>query len=223
VALEGAKNTVITSLKVSARKKVAFVLILISLTALCAVIFKSTFMTRVLSVKAVTEIATSAFINVEPNPVGVGQVVRINMWVEPAPPTPTDVFNGITATVTHPNGNIDVIGPFMSNSNGSAYFEYVVTQVGTYTLQLSYSGQYFANSTIRYMPSMSPVITLSVTQEPVYMYQQIRINADGSINPPTTPISTIDNVTYTLMDDIYFNFSAYLTGGLRVERNNIRP
>ncbi|HEX9861773.1 MAG TPA: hypothetical protein VGB11_00655 [Candidatus Bathyarchaeia archaeon] len=69
MTLEGAKNAVITSLKVPVHKKVAFVLILISLTASGMFIIKSTFMTRTLSVKAVTEIVTSAFISVEPNPV----------------------------------------------------------------------------------------------------------------------------------------------------------
>ncbi|MGD0496120.1 MAG: NosD domain-containing protein [Candidatus Bathyarchaeia archaeon] len=43
----------------------------------------------------------------------------------------------------------------------------------------------------------------------------IYINADGSIYPPTSPISTTDNVTYTLTDNI--STSDY---GIIVERNN---
>jgi parallel beta-helix repeat protein len=41
----------------------------------------------------------------------------------------------------------------------------------------------------------------------------IYIRADGSIDPPTAPISTADNVTYTLTDDI--------NGSINVERDNI--
>ena len=33
----------------------------------------------------------------------------------------------------------------------------------------------------------------------------IYIHADGTIDPPTAPISTVDNITYTLTDDIFNN------------------
>jgi hypothetical protein len=42
----------------------------------------------------------------------------------------------------------------------------------------------------------------------------VYIRADGSIDPPTAPISTLDNVTYTLTGDI-FNSS------IVIERDNI--
>lgn len=42
------------------------------------------------------------------------------------------------------------------------------------------------------------------------------IRADGSIDPPTAPISTIDNVTYTLTDNIISDGD-----GIVVERDNI--
>jgi parallel beta-helix repeat protein len=45
----------------------------------------------------------------------------------------------------------------------------------------------------------------------------IRIEADGSIYPATAPISTSDNVTYTLTGDV--DYPTYL--GIDVERNNI--
>ena len=41
----------------------------------------------------------------------------------------------------------------------------------------------------------------------------ITINADGSISPPTAPISTLDNVTYVLVDN--------LNEGITVQRSNI--
>jgi len=40
----------------------------------------------------------------------------------------------------------------------------------------------------------------------------IYIRADGSIDPPTAPITTVDNVTYTLTGNIY--------DSIVVERNN---
>lgn len=42
----------------------------------------------------------------------------------------------------------------------------------------------------------------------------IYIRADGSIHPPTAPISTVDNITYTLTDDV-------INGSIVIERNGI--
>jgi parallel beta-helix repeat protein len=194
--------------------------VLFFLVASWAIAPISPFKAIVTQVKAQTSVVTSAFISVEPNPVEVGQWVRIDMWIEPAPPTPTEAIP-LVITMVHPNGTSSLLGPFTSYPNGSATLFYMVTQVGTLTLHLNYSGQYFANSTIWYMPSMSTATMLNVTQEPTQVIQQIRINADGSIIPPTAPISTIDNVTYTLTEDIHFNFSILFKGALRVERDNI--
>jgi parallel beta-helix repeat protein len=47
----------------------------------------------------------------------------------------------------------------------------------------------------------------------------IYIRADGSIDPPTAPIATVDNVTYTLSGDIYISGS--FNDGVVVERDNI--
>ena len=41
----------------------------------------------------------------------------------------------------------------------------------------------------------------------------VTIRADGSVDPPTAPIATINNVTYTLTDNI--------NGSVIVERSNI--
>ncbi len=51
--------------------------------------------------------------------------------------------------------------------------------------------------------------------EPVRAIGTITIMPDGSIDPPTAPISTIDNVTYTLTENIYSE-----SLGINVRRNN---
>ncbi len=47
---------------------------------------------------------------------------------------------------------------------------------------------------------------------PVTAQETIHIRADGSIDPPTAPISTLDNFTYTFSHDIYES--------IQVQRNN---
>jgi len=50
--------------------------------------------------------------------------------------------------------------------------------------------------------------------------ETIFIRTDGSVDPDTTPLSSIDNVTYTLTDHIVGNIPA-LSSAVRIERDNI--
>jgi parallel beta-helix repeat protein len=47
------------------------------------------------------------------------------------------------------------------------------------------------------------VVILHLNVHPVWSSSTIYIRADGSIDPPSAPISTIDNVIYTLTNNIY--------------------
>jgi parallel beta-helix repeat protein len=47
------------------------------------------------------------------------------------------------------------------------------------------------------------ILTLPFGIQPANASETIYIRADGSVDPPTAPISTIDNVTYTFVDNIY--------------------
>ena len=49
------------------------------------------------------------------------------------------------------------------------------------------------------------VLTLAFAPnvQPVKASGAIYIRADGSVDPPTAPISSVDNVTYTFTDNIY--------------------
>jgi parallel beta-helix repeat protein len=58
------------------------------------------------------------------------------------------------------------------------------------------------------------MLTLAFNVQPVRASGTIYIKADGSIDPPTAPISTVDNVTYTFTDNITDN-------SIVIERSNI--
>lgn len=47
----------------------------------------------------------------------------------------------------------------------------------------------------------SAFISQQASAEPATIY----IRADGSVDPPAAPISSVDNVTYTFTDNIYDN------------------
>jgi parallel beta-helix repeat protein len=60
------------------------------------------------------------------------------------------------------------------------------------------------------------IVTFGLNIQPVKASGTIYIRADGSIDPPTAPISTVDNVTYTLTGNITSD-----ADGIVVERDNI--
>jgi hypothetical protein len=65
--------------------------------------------------------------------------------------------------------------------------------------------------------ALMSIVNLSSAQ----YFVTIIIKADGSIDPATAPISTVDNVTYTLTDDIHFDISPDQTQCIKVEGFNI--
>jgi hypothetical protein len=116
---------------------------------------------------AVKYIQTAASLKVNSNPVEVGQTVNINMSFVPRPPLSNDRFSNVTLLVTDPSGDAVNLGPFLTDSNGMAYVSYLVTQVGNYSIQLKYPGQFFSSNNATYLPTQSQVLTLRVQQEPV--------------------------------------------------------
>jgi parallel beta-helix repeat protein len=60
------------------------------------------------------------------------------------------------------------------------------------------------------------MLTLAFNVQPVRASGTIYIRANGSIDPPTAPISTVDNITYTLTGNVISD-----ADGIIVERNNI--
>ena len=85
------------------------------------------------------QIPTYVYINVSPNPIGVGQTVNVNFWVNAPPPTASaqygDRWSNLSVIVTHPDGTTEKLGPFASDDTGGAHTSYTPTVVGNYTFQ----------------------------------------------------------------------------------------
>jgi len=91
------------------------------------------------------EIQSYPYLAITPNPVGVGQMVFLIMWIHGAPPTAAgiggDRYHDYTITVTKPDGSTESLGPFISDPIGSAFSLYTPDQLGTYKFVFSYTGQ----------------------------------------------------------------------------------
>jgi len=133
------------------------------------------------------QIQLFAFVNVAPNPVGVGQAVTVGFWLNQPPMTADgpygDRYGPFTVNVVKPDGTNDTLGPFISDDTGGTSTHYTPTETGTYSFQMIYPGQTITGSSnnpfgagiinnVNYindtiLPAISPVATLSVQQAPV--------------------------------------------------------
>ncbi len=93
-------------------------------------------------------IVSFAYVNAQPNPIGVNQIVSITMWVDTPMPSAL-VTNDIrrhdyTLTITAPDGKSETKKwPIVSDTTGLQFTQYTPTLVGTYTLKFVYPGQVY--------------------------------------------------------------------------------
>ena len=131
------------------------------------------------------QIPTESFINVAPDPVGVGQTVTVNFWLQEPPPTAGTIYGdrwtNMSVLVTKPDGTTQTLGPFTSDDTGGTFTIFTPTQTGNYSFQMLFGGQTLAGANLSpvatsavkafigdyYQPSKSEVITVSVQAQPV--------------------------------------------------------
>ena len=84
---------------------------------------------------------TYAYIGATPNPVGVGQEVLIHVGITTALTNVAMGWDGLTVTVTKPDGNTETLGPFRTDATGGTGTVYVPSMTGNYTLQTHFPEQ----------------------------------------------------------------------------------
>ena len=90
-----------------------------------------------------TTIQTIPYLSFSPNPIGVGQSLLVNIWVQPATVV-NRAHTGYTVVITKPDGTTVTVGPLVSyQGDTTAWFEYVPETAGTYSLQFSFAGDYY--------------------------------------------------------------------------------
>ena len=122
------------------------------------------------------QITPAAFIDVEPNPVGLGQTVNIYTWVNWLMPgaslTNNIRFQNYKIDITKPDNTIStIVIPIVYDSTSSAYTSYTPDQIGTYSFVFTvpqqtytWSGAY-QNDT--FLASTSRTVKLTVQEEAI--------------------------------------------------------
>jgi N-acetylneuraminic acid mutarotase len=145
------------------RKSNGLLLVLVFMEALFITSSMSAFNSTI-AVSAQTDVVTSAFISVEPNPAEVSQLVYVTIRVEPAPPTPTDIFRNIAVTFIRSDGYKNTIGPFDTKTGSHEFSLSAPDLTGDHLLKVKFPGQTFANGDY-YLPSEAQT-TLTVDPPP---------------------------------------------------------
>lgn len=125
-----------------------------------------------------THIPTYAFINVYPNPAGVGQTVTVNFFLSTPPENGAQggVPTNMSVLVTYPDGTTKSLGNgnFTGDQTGGTFTTFTPTATGNYTFKFVYGGQTLggARTSTNYAalildPSESKPVTLTVQEEPL--------------------------------------------------------
>jgi len=145
---------------------------------------------------------TWPLVDLTPNPVGVNQEVLVILGITSASAWPQAGWEGLTVTVTKPDGNTETLGPFMTDTTGMTGSIYIPTMAGTYQFQTHFPAQLVtaerAGRSIPIGTTMlagdSDVIDLVVEEEPIDFFPAAQ-SPDGYW---TRPIDTQNREWYTL-------------------------
>jgi len=141
--------------------------------------------------------STRAFLSFRPNPVGVGQVILVNLWLNPA--THQSRYHpDYEVIITRPDGTKESVFIDSYQADTTAWFEYQVDQVGTWTLQFVFHGTYFPGGDVPggfgegatvhlgstyYEPSQTEEQTLTVQEDIVYSWPEAELPTDYWTRP----------------------------------------
>jgi outer membrane protein assembly factor BamB len=148
-------------------------------------------------------ITSTAYLAVNPNPIGVGQELLINMWNQPPINVARDFENTHLVTITKPDGTVVTYGPVSSYAgDGTAWFTYVPDAVGTWKFKYDFLGMYYpaayyyqgkvvANGTsgatyldsAYYKPAITPEVSVTVQADFVSSYPPAALPTDYWTRP----------------------------------------
>ena len=84
---------------------------------------------------------TFPYLGAVPNPVGINQQVLLHIGITESRSSAEQGWENMTVTVTRPDGQIETLGPFRTDSTGGTGTIFVPTLVGTYLMQTNFPEQ----------------------------------------------------------------------------------
>jgi len=130
-------------------------------------------------------IKTDVYLSVRPNPVGLNQIILINLWNDPGP-SYARYFKDYVLTITKPNGQQEIIKKDSYPADGTTWLEYQVDQIGEWKFKFDFNGGFFPagnytvpqgvsqagytetyTKSVYYLPDSTPETTITVQEQQV--------------------------------------------------------
>jgi len=157
-------------------------------------------------------ISTVSYLSASPNPIGANQALLINVWTQPPININRQYIGSYKVVVTKPDGSQDILSLSSYAGDATAWTTYYPNQVGNYTVQFNFIGEYFpagqyfngyivTNSSGQnlnsayYSPSSTPPLKLVVQQNLVASWPPAPLPTDYW----TRPVSPNDREWWTIL------------------------
>jgi outer membrane protein assembly factor BamB len=166
------------------RKKLCTIPLILMLTLLATIMMLNTVFAQVPEYQK----QTHAYIGAIPNPTGVGQEVLLHIGITDELQLYWQKWEGLTVTVTKPDGTTETLGPFNSDSTGGTGTIYVPLLVGTYKIQTHFPEQWhhwtrYGEANILYEASDSEILELVVQEDPIEYYPGVPLPSEYWTRP----------------------------------------
>jgi hypothetical protein len=145
--------------------------------------------------------STTTFLSFRPNPIGVGQQLLVNMWINPALASNNRLIpKGFRVTITKPDESNEVFTLDSEPATGAMWFEYSPDRAGEWKLKVEFLGTYFpagryyngyivtnTSGTVYgsayYQPSATKEQTLTVQQDFIWSWPPAPLPTDYWTRP----------------------------------------
>jgi hypothetical protein len=169
---------------------------------------------------------TRCFLAIRPDTIGIGQVILVTMWINPAFAS-NDRFgpDAFEVTITKPDGDTDVFILDTEPATAAIWFEYSPDVVGQWKIKADYLGTYFpagryidgkittattggaVYGSAYYRPSSAPEETFTVQEDMVWSWPAAQLPTDYW----TRPVSLNNREWWTILGN--YPSTGYVGGG----------
>jgi len=124
-------------------------------------------------------------------------------------------WSGYVITVTHPDGTNETLNMPASDPVGGGWFFYTPTELGTYTLQIFFPGQWKNTTTYNtfYSADMSPPAKFVVRQEPIINWREVPLPDDYWMRPIAGPAASWSALASNWLGGAGNNYPVGSSGG----------
>ena len=144
---------------------------------------------------------TLTYLSFRPNPIGIGQQLLVNMWLNPPLASNNRLIpKGFTITITKPDKTKEAFTVDSEPATAATWFEYTPDQVGTWNIKVDFLGTYFpagryyngyivtnTSGTVYgsayYKPSSTAEQTLTVQQDLIWSWPPAPLPTDYWTRP----------------------------------------